>query len=96
LVGETLKRNEFAPKNGNGSAVEDTPRNRCLEFIKYLVRWENSNNPDYIDPARTLIAAARSSAGKSATEILADCDAAGAQFDANVAGHFGRKANSPP
>ena len=46
------------PKNGNGSAVEDTPRNRCLEFIKYLVRWENSNNPEYIDPARKLIAAA--------------------------------------
>jgi 4-hydroxy-4-methyl-2-oxoglutarate aldolase len=45
---------------------------------------------------RTLIAAARSSAGKSATEILADCDAAGAQFDANVASHFGRKGSSPP
>ena len=27
-------RNEFTPKNGNGSAVDDTPRNRCLEFIK--------------------------------------------------------------
>ena len=45
-------------KNGNGSAVDDTPRNRCLEFIKYLVRWENSNNPEYIEPARKLIAAA--------------------------------------
>ena len=58
LVMETLGRNEFAPKNGDGSAVEDTPRNRCLEFIKHLVRWENSNNPDYIEPARKLIAAA--------------------------------------
>ena len=58
LVRETLKRNEFVPKNGEGSATEDTPRNRCLEFIKYLVRWENSNNPDYIDPARKLITAA--------------------------------------
>ena len=38
--------------------VEDTPRNRCLEFIKHLVRWENSNNPEYIEPARKLIAAA--------------------------------------
>jgi len=58
LVMETLGRNEFVPKNGNGSAVEDTPRNRCLEFIKHLVRWENSNKPEYIEPARTLIAAA--------------------------------------
>src|SRR5512134_2950201 len=31
LVMETLKRGEFTPKNGNGSAVPDTPRNRCLE-----------------------------------------------------------------
>jgi adenine-specific DNA methylase len=38
--------------------VEGTPHNRCLEFIKHLVRWENSNNPDYIEPARKLIAAA--------------------------------------
>ena len=58
LVMETLKRNEFTPKDGNGSAVEDTPRNRCLEFIKHLVRWENTNNPEYIEPARKLIAAA--------------------------------------
>src|SRR5205807_1176345 len=34
------------------------PRNRCHEFIKHLVKWENSNNPAYIDPARSLIAAA--------------------------------------
>ena len=34
------------------------PRNRCLEFIKHLVKWENSNNPEYIEPARKLIAAA--------------------------------------
>jgi adenine-specific DNA methylase len=58
LVMETLGRNEFIPKNGDGSAVEDTPRNRCLEFIKLLVRWENSNNPEYVEPARKLIAAA--------------------------------------
>ena len=57
-VKELLSRSEFRPKNGNGSTVEDTPRNRCLEFIKYLVRWENSNNPEYIEPARKLIAAA--------------------------------------
>lgn len=49
---------EFKPKNGDGSAAKDTPRNRCLEFIKQLVKWENSNNPHYIEPARTLIAAA--------------------------------------
>ena len=58
LVMETLSASEFTPKNGDGSAVEDTPRNRCLEFIKHLVKWENSNNPEYIDPARKLIAAA--------------------------------------
>ena len=51
-------RSEFKPKNGDGSTVEDTPRNRCLEFIKHLVKWENSNNPEYIEPARKLIAAA--------------------------------------
>ena len=55
---ETLGGIEFKPKNGDGSAVEDTPRNRCLEFIKQLVKWENSNNPMYIEPARELIAAA--------------------------------------
>lgn len=58
LVMEILSRTEFKPRNGNGSAIEDTPRNRCLEFIKQLVKWENSNNPMYIEPARELIAAA--------------------------------------
>ena len=58
LVMETLSRTEFKPRNGNGSAIEDTPRNRCLEFIKQPVKWENSNNPMYIEPARELIAAA--------------------------------------
>ncbi len=62
LVGELLgagdKKAEFRPKNGDGSALADTPRNRCLEFIKLLVRWENSNNPEYVGPARKLIAAA--------------------------------------
>jgi adenine-specific DNA methylase len=58
LVMETLKRSEFTPKNGNGSVIEDTARNRCLEFIKYLVQWENSNNDEYIGPAKKLIVAA--------------------------------------
>lgn len=58
VVKEVLGRTEFRPKNGEGTAVEDTARNRCLEFIKHLVKWENSNTPAYIDPARTLIAAA--------------------------------------
>src|SRR6516165_7956370 len=59
LVMEQLGRSEFKPKSEeNGKPVEDTPRNRCLEFIKHLVRWENSNKPDYIEPARKLIAAA--------------------------------------
>ncbi len=58
LVKEFLGRNEFKPKNGEGSTTLDTPRNRCLEFIKQLVKWENSNKQEYIEPARTLIAAA--------------------------------------
>ncbi len=58
LLGEGNKKAEFRPKNGDGSAIADTPRNRCLEFIKLLVRWENSNNPEYVEPARKLIAAA--------------------------------------
>ena len=58
LVSELLSRSEFKPKNGDGSTVDDTQRNRCLEFIKHLVKWENSNAPEYIVPARKLIAAA--------------------------------------
>lgn len=59
LVREVLGRSEFRPRSEeDGRPVEDTPRNRCLEFIKHLVRWENSNNPDYLEPARRLIAAA--------------------------------------
>ncbi len=58
LVNDVLKENEFKPKNGDGSPVPDTARNRCLEYIKHLVRWENSNKPHYIEPARRLIAAA--------------------------------------
>lgn len=61
LVTEVLSRGEFTPRNGDGSAVADTPRNRCVEFIKHLVKWENSNNPEYIDPAQKLIAAAHKS-----------------------------------
>ncbi len=47
--------NDLLPQTPNG---EDTPRNRCLEFIKHLVRWENSNDDDLIGKARKLIAAA--------------------------------------
>ncbi len=68
LVMELLKSEQFRPRPSAdvpsspaprpSSLTEDTPRNRCLEFIKHLVRWENSNNPEYIEPARKLIAAA--------------------------------------
>ena len=68
LVMEVLGRAQFKPKVLEPSPaapstvgavpLEDTPRNRCLEFIKHLVRWENSNDPEYIEPARRLIAAA--------------------------------------
>ena len=49
-----------APPNHrqDAGATPDTPRNRCLEFIKHLVKWENSNNGDLIGKARKLIAAA--------------------------------------
>lgn len=59
LVMDLLKHERFRP-NGetNGKKVENTPRNRCLEFIKHLVKWENSNNPEFIEPARKLIATA--------------------------------------
>jgi adenine-specific DNA methylase len=55
---DILGKNQFRPTNDDGSFVKDTPRNRCLELIKYLVRWENSNDPEYIEPARKLIVAA--------------------------------------
>src|SRR3954468_9203628 len=39
LVMEQLGRSEFRPRSeANGRPVEDTARNRCLEFIKHLVR----------------------------------------------------------
>ncbi len=40
LVKELLGRKIFKPKNDDGSPVEDTPRTRCLEFIKHLVEWK--------------------------------------------------------
>ena len=68
LVMDTLGSSQFKPSRpepspGAAAPVEvkplaDTPRNRCLEFIKHLVRWENSNEPEYIEPARKLIRAA--------------------------------------
>lgn len=58
LVNETLKSSDFRPRNGDGSTVPDTPRNRCLEFIKHLVKWENSNSHHVVEPARKLLAAA--------------------------------------
>src|SRR5262249_47427292 len=58
LVKEVLSENQYKPKNGDGSPAGDTPRNRCLEYIKHLVRWENSNERHYIEPAQKLIAAA--------------------------------------
>jgi adenine-specific DNA methylase len=58
LVKEVLSENQYKPKNDDGSAKEDTPRNRCLEYLKHLVKWENANKPHYIEPARKLISAA--------------------------------------
>lgn len=58
LVRAELGDQMFKPKDIEGSTIEDTPRNRCLEFIKLLVRWENSNEPVFVEPARKLIAEA--------------------------------------
>ena len=58
LVNDLLIASDYKPKKNDGSAAEDTPRNRCLEYIKHLVRWENSNKQHYIEPARKLIVAA--------------------------------------
>lgn len=59
LVMDVLKSDRYKPTSDvDGSIVEDTPRNRCLEFIKHLVRWENSNNLEFIKPAQTMIRAA--------------------------------------
>jgi hypothetical protein len=85
LVMEVLGRGEFTPKNGDGSTVEDTPRNRCLEFIKHLVRWENSNNPEYIEPARKLIAAAHKFLFSGRVPMLLDIDRrCQSQFSVNL------------
>jgi hypothetical protein len=54
-----LKHDRFRPGGeANGKRVEGTPRNRCLEFIKHRVKWENSSNPEFMDPARKMIGAA--------------------------------------
>jgi adenine-specific DNA methylase len=69
LVMELLKQERYRPNGTTDytdgtdgkkkeTKVEDTPRNRCLEFIKHLVKWENSNKAEFIEPARKLIAAA--------------------------------------
>jgi len=56
-VRKELGEGQFKPTGINGETIEDTARNRCMEFIKELVKWENSNNPHYIEPARRLIRA---------------------------------------
>jgi adenine-specific DNA methylase/REP element-mobilizing transposase RayT len=58
LVRTVLGDGRYKPKGENGGVVEDTPRARVLEFIKHLVKWENSNEPEIIEPARKLVAAA--------------------------------------
>jgi adenine-specific DNA methylase len=58
LVNDLLNHSEFKPRKADGSPANDTARNRCLEYIKHLVKWENSNNQHYLEPARKLIAVA--------------------------------------
>src|SRR5580704_13109248 len=51
LVQDLLIHERYRPASvPNGKPVEDTPRNRSLEFIKHLVRWENSNNAEFTEP----------------------------------------------
>jgi putative DNA methylase len=49
LVMDLLGRNQFKPQNGDGSFIEDTPRNRCLEFIKHLVKREIRTVPNTLN-----------------------------------------------
>jgi putative DNA methylase len=55
LVRQELGDGRFKPKDSEGNVIEDTPRNRCLEFIKHLVKWVNLNDSTFIKPARSLI-----------------------------------------
>src|SRR5580658_2685681 len=52
MVMDLLKHERFRPNcDANGKLTEDTPRSRCLEFIKQLVKWENSKDIEFIEPA---------------------------------------------
>src|SRR5437773_889042 len=64
---DLLKHDRYRPRPEESSSPlrphpsafpSDTPRNRHLEFIKHLVKWENANNPEFVEPARKLIAVA--------------------------------------
>jgi adenine-specific DNA methylase len=55
LASDMLGKAQFKPTNSGGASIKDTLRNRCLEFVKHLVKSENSNSPGYIELARTLI-----------------------------------------
>ncbi|HWE00895.1 MAG TPA: DUF1156 domain-containing protein [Tepidisphaeraceae bacterium] len=59
LVMDVLGRSEFSPQLIDGHPVRDTPRNRCLEFIKQMVKWSNSTKPEYLEAATLLIKAAQ-------------------------------------
>lgn len=73
LVADLLGRNEFKPKNIDDVPVEDSPRNRCIEFLKHLVTWENSSNDDYIAPARKLLGAAHKILHPASNEAMPTC-----------------------
>ncbi len=46
--------NDLLPRTPSPGAPGDTPRNRCLEFIKHVVEWENSNSKALIGKARSV------------------------------------------
>lgn len=54
-VDEILADRKYIPTTDDGSNAADTRRNRCLELIKHLVKWENSLDESHLQPARKLI-----------------------------------------
>jgi putative DNA methylase len=67
---ELLEHERFRPSGGaDGKPVEDTARNRCLELLKQLGKWENSLNPEFIEPAQKLIAEAHKFLNQGAERV---------------------------
>ncbi len=77
---EQITRHDHADKHGF-LVVPPEDEARLLEAARFMDDNE----------CRTMIAAARASAGKSTADILAEFDAAAAQFGDNTVGRFGHQ-----